>query len=265
MRQKKLPVHFVDPYLLNPYHPVIINVIGTGGTGSQVLSALGRINQSLIALGHPGLFVQAFDDDVVTTANLGRQLFSSADLGLNKAVILINRLNRFFGTNWKAVPYHFDGRILRGLHTPTITISCVDSVSARTDIAGALKKMAKPNNNGQRALYWIDFGNSQYTGQVLLATVQPIRQPASKKFNPVKYLPYITDEYLELLQSSESDDATPSCSLAEALQKQDLFINSSLANLGASLLWNMFREAMLVNRGFFLNLKDFRTQPLKIT
>jgi hypothetical protein len=52
--------------------------------------------------------------------------------------------------------------------------------------------------------------------------------------------------------------------LAEALEKQDLFINSTLANLGASLLWQMFREGMLYNRGFFVNLKDFRTQPLKV-
>jgi hypothetical protein len=66
------------------------------------------------------------------------------------------------------------------------------------------------------------------------------------------------------LTASQTNDNTPSCSLAEALTKQDLFINSALANVGASLLWQLFREGMLFNRGFFLNLKEFRTQPLKV-
>jgi hypothetical protein len=74
----------------------------------------------------------------------------------------------------------------------------------------------------------------------------------------------VTDEFAELMNASEASDNTPSCSLAEALTKQDLFINSALANVGASLLWQLFREGMLFNRGFFLNLKDFRTQPLKV-
>ena len=80
----------------------------------------------------------------------------------------------------------------------------------------------------------------------------------------VSKLPLVTNEFKELLENAEKSDNTPSCSLAEALTKQDLFINSALANLGASLLWQMFREGILLNRGFFLNLKDFRTQPLKV-
>lgn len=254
-------VHFVDPYLLNPYNPVIVNVIGTGGTGSQFLSALARMNQSLIALGHPGLFVQAFDEDIITEANLGRQLFSPADTGMNKAVVLINRLNRFFGTAWKAIPYYYNRDTLADTYDANITISCVDTIAARMDIAAMLR--TSPDHN-RRSMYWFDLGNSQYTGQVILATVKPVKQPVSKKFKVVSYLPYVTDEYRELLDRSEQEDTTPSCSLAEALQKQDLFINSTLADMGASLLWSMFREGMLQNRGFFLNIKDFRTQPLKI-
>src|SRR5580704_2115494 len=102
MTNEKMNVHFIDNYLINPTNPVSINLIGTGGTGSQMLSALARINQSLIALQHPGLCVKAFDDDKVSEANLGRQLFSQSEIGLNKAAVLVNRLNRFFGTNWKA-------------------------------------------------------------------------------------------------------------------------------------------------------------------
>jgi hypothetical protein len=61
-----------------------------------------------------------------------------------------------------------------------------------------------------------------------------------------------------------TDDDTPSCSLAEALLKQDLFINSALANAGGSLLWQMFTEGMLFNKGFFLNIKEFTSLPIAI-
>ncbi len=97
----------------------------------------------------------------------------------------------------------------------------------------------------------------------LLATIGKIEQPKSKKYNAISTLPLPTEEFKELFEQT-NDDAAPSCSLAEALTKQDLFINSSLANLGASLLWNLFREGMIQYRGFFMNLKNFRTQPLSI-
>ena len=127
-------------HLINPTNPVTINLIGAGGTGSQVLSALARINHSLVALNHPGIFVKVFDDDRVTVANLGRQLFSASETGMNKAVALINRINRFFGTNWKAIPSKYSSE--RKCEPTTITISCVDTAHARFEIAGMLKAIS---------------------------------------------------------------------------------------------------------------------------
>ena len=97
-------VHYTDSYLMNPQHPVTVNIIGAGGTGSQVLTCMARLDVTLRALGHPGLFVTLYDPDIVTDANIGRQLFGCSDLGLNKAQCLITRVNNFFGNDWKAVP-----------------------------------------------------------------------------------------------------------------------------------------------------------------
>ena len=47
-------IHYTDKYLLNPYHPVTVSVIGAGGTGSQVVTGLARMSVALQALGHPG-------------------------------------------------------------------------------------------------------------------------------------------------------------------------------------------------------------------
>lgn len=265
----KPAVHIIAPDLLQPYNPVRVNLIGVGGTGSQVLTALARINYSLIALQHPGLMVRVFDDDKVEPANLGRQLFTTDEVGLYKSVALINRINRFFGTNWKAVTDLYNKETISGepeLAMSAITISCVDTVPARFEIAAILKQIGKSSRHYRDTpTYWMDFGNSRETGQVILSTVTSVKQPASKRFHTVSTLPFATDEFKDLFSQSQQSDDTPSCSLAEALTRQDLFINSALANMGASLLWQAFREGMLFNRGLFLNLKDFRTQPLKIS
>lgn len=268
MKADKTKIHFADHDLIAATNPIEVNLIGAGGTGSKVLTALMEMNYSLNELGHAGLKVRLWDDDVVTNANLGRQRFAECEAGLYKSAALINRANRWSGTNWKAETVRFTkdslGRLPENAQA-CIFISCVDSVEARFEIADILKEMIdynRPYRN--QAKYWIDFGNSQSTGQVILSTVGNIKQPSSKKYQAVANLPFVTDEYGELLKQSEKADNTPSCSLAEALEKQDLYINSSIAQMGCSLLWNLFRNGMTENRGFFLNLENFITQPIRV-
>lgn len=260
-------VHFVPAYLLNPTNPIVVNLIGAGGTGSHMLTALVKMNEALNCMGHPGLHVRVFDDDIVSEANLGRQLFFRPEVGLYKSVAIVNRINRAFGTSWKAVCERYGDNVSdRNCLRASITISCVDTVDARVEIANILSSFSKSGKYYSRdaSFYWLDFGNSKETGQAILATVGTIEQPKSRKFKTVGKLQFVTEEFGALLRESETNDNTPSCSLAEALEKQDLFINPALANIGASLLWQIFREGMICDRGFFMNLKTFRTQPLKV-
>lgn len=129
-------VHYIDNYLLNPQHPVTVNLIGAGGTGSQVLTCLARLDVTLRALGHPGLFVTLYDPDIVTDANIGRQLFGCSDLGLNKAQCLITRVNNFFGNDWKAVPDIFPTVLkdARRDDMANITVTCTDNIKSRLDL-----------------------------------------------------------------------------------------------------------------------------------
>lgn len=260
-------VHFADSYLISPTNPITVNLIGVGGTGSKVLTALMEMNHSLIELGHAGLQVRLWDDDTITSANLGRQRFAECEAGLYKSVALINRANRFSGTNWKAETKKFEkdslGRLPEHVQA-TLTITCVDNVRARFGVAEILKETSNRRNYRNEPKYWLDFGNSQQAGQVLLSTIGEIKQPNSEKYETVTDLPFVTEEFGELLKQSEQQDDTPSCSLAEALEKQDLYINSSLTQMGCSLLWGLFRNGMTPYRGFFHNLKDFRTHPIKV-
>ncbi|MCX6217653.1 PRTRC system ThiF family protein [Spirosoma sp.] len=259
--------HYTAPYLLQPTNPITVNLIGAGGTGSKVITALAQLDTALFNLGHPGLQVNVYDDDVVTQANLGRQLFAESELHLSKSVALVNRINRFYGTCWKAFTcrYSIEGlKARRRTGLANLTITCVDSVAARIEIAAILNKPQNKQDGPEHKYYWMDFGNSRYTGQCILSTVGEHPQPKSEKFTPVGLLPFVTDEYAEVLAQSETGDDTPSCSLAEALTKQDLYMNGTLATMGMSLLWNLFRNGMTDSRGFFLNLADFRSQPLKV-
>jgi PRTRC genetic system ThiF family protein len=140
----------------------------------------------------------------------------------------------------------------------------VDTVSARFDIATFLKDCTE-NSNFERSklLYWLDIGNAQNTGQALLSTIGEIKQPNSNLYRTVSHLPMVTDEFKELLQA-QMDKNEPSCSLVEALEKQDLFINATLASMGASLLWKLFREGMTAQRGFFLNLGSFKAELIAV-
>lgn len=76
-------------------------------------------------------------------------------------------------------------------------------------------------------------------------------------------LPNIVELLPEIKKVREKNQG-PSCSLSEALNKQDLFINSTLANLGMNILWKMFREARLSYHGLYLNLDSMAVNPIKI-
>lgn len=257
-------IHFTDRYLLNPRHPVTVFVIGAGGTGSQVITNLARMSMALQALGHPGLHVTVFDPDTVSQANIGRQLFSETELGLNKAVSLVTRINCFFGYAWTAEPQCFPTRNFSGESTANIIITCTDNIRSRLTLWKFLKKVRKENFSDHSApIYWMDFGNSQTKGQVIIGTVrEKVLQPSSQEYIPMPKMNVITEE-VDYAKIKEKESG-PSCSLAEALEKQDLFINSALAHIGCDLLWKMFKEGKTLYRGVYVNLDTLKMTAIPV-
>lgn len=265
--------HYTEPYLLAPQHPVTITLIGAGGSGSQMLTQLARIDQALKKIGHVGLHVTCFDDDIVTEANIARQLFSPGDIGLNKATVLITRLNQFFGSRWTAEPRRYCKSVNTSDRCSNITISCVDSVQARMAINDTLfrgKSQWTSNVNlepFQKKFYWMDLGNAQNTGQFVIGTCTPIKQPDQKIKKGVKLqrmeceLPTVFNKFPSF-RKQKTKDTGPSCSLADALHKQDLFVNSMLVQAAAATLWKMFREGKINYHGAFINLKTMDISPI---
>jgi PRTRC genetic system ThiF family protein len=254
-----MTVHYTDSYLITAPHKITVDLVGMGGTGSQMLSGLARINHALLALDHPGIHVRSWDQDVVSTANVGRQLFSPADIGCNKAIVLTTRVNRHFGTEWEAVPEFYTGS-----KTSNITISCVDTAKARLMMASKIEGRKKRRCHPSDALiYWLDIGNLKKTGQVILGTLIPVKQPNPGMGNKVtRTLKTVTKEFN--LKKIKEEDQGPSCSLAEALEKQDLFINSTLVQFACNLIWRLFREKVIRYHGCYVNLDTLTVNPIKI-
>lgn len=260
-------IHYTDNYLLHPYHPVTVFVIGVGGTGSQVITNLARMDMALQSLGHPGLHVTVFDPDTVSQANIGRQLFSESELGLNKAVALVTRINLFFGTTWVAENNRYPAHDTLNKESPelaNIIITCTDNIRSRLDLWRSLKKCREISRTNEKTpFYWMDFGNTQTAGQVMIGTIRnKISQPTSSEFIPVPKMNVITEEVA--YSTIREKDSGPSCSLAEALEKQDLFINSTLAQVGCDILWRMFKEGRTLYRGAFVNLSTLRVNPIPV-
>ena len=145
--QKKLTEH--APVVNWRNRHIIVSIVGCGGTGSHIATGMPYLHQALLAAGHPyGLRVFLIDGDRITETNCVRQPFSRSEVGLYKAVVLINRLNLFWGLDWEAVP-HF---VHCGQDVPDsdFLISCVDTRAARAAIARGLV-----SNRGAVITGWI--------------------------------------------------------------------------------------------------------------
>jgi len=267
MKQQVIAVHYTANYILNPQHPITINLVGCGGTGSQVLTGLARLNAALKALEHPGIHVTAWDPDIVTEANIGRQAFAPADLHANKAATLITRVNRFYGFDWKArsefyAPVNMGKSLLDD--GCNILITCVDSAAARVAISKGKFGTLKGQRPYTRHHYWMDFGNTRTTGQVVLGTFDHVEQNGAAGEVTCAKLQTVTEMFPDIEKHDTTAEQGPSCSFAEAIQRQDLYINSTLTQLGMTLLWKLFREGKISYQGAWLNLDLLMSNPMPI-
>jgi PRTRC genetic system ThiF family protein len=243
-----METHRIHPELLE--RQVRVLVVGCGGTGSAVVGGLPYLHQSLVARGHPGgLHVTVLDGDTISPTNCVRQPFARSEIGLNKAIVLVNRLNLFWGLKWEAVPAHlkpgscisrsYSGDDLRA----HIVVGCVDTRTARAAIRDAV-------SNWSTVSYWLDLGNNADSGQFILGEPLNERNRRSRlRLRTVGELfPEICDQAL--------DDQEPSCSAAEALERQEPFVNSTLAQHPLALLARLFRYGEINYHGGFANLSS---------
>ncbi len=242
-------VHTIHSVLLQRQVRVI--VVGCGGAGSALASGLPYLHQALIVRGHPGgLHVTVVDGEKISATNCVRQPFSKSEIGLYKSVVLVNRLNVFWELDWEAVPEHLTEN--RPLTRADIVIGCVDTRAARSVIQSCATRSSTVG-------YWLDIGNNADSGQFILG------EPLNYENQRTRYrLRTVADLYPEVVDTELEEDSLPSCSAAEALEKQEPFVNTTLANHSLSLLAHLFRYGTIEHHGGFVNLATGHTTPLRI-
>jgi PRTRC genetic system ThiF family protein len=233
MEQSKRYLETPD-YFINPMHPITVLVVGAGGSGSHLVEHLANLNYTMKQLDHPGLHVTVMDDDIVQKHNIGRQAFTLQDIGKNKAVALVTRLNRNFGTDWIGIPKKFS--ITKSRHN--VVFGCVDSILSRKMISKWFHHKKHEWNENITYLY-IDLGNGKDTGQIIIG------KKDSRYGDFFEHFPNVKDE-----KTKET------CSMAEALTKQDLNINRLMALHASNLFWKMFRKGKLDCCGMYINASN---------
>ena len=205
--------------------------------------ALGQVQAWLSA-------ITVVDDDVVSEANLGRQPFYRCDLGASKARTLVERINLAHGLCWRAV--HGRAPEAVKLADADILISCVDTASARRALGGDLA------NGTSVPAYWMDLGNRAGDGQFLIGS--PHRSTGHDR----RRLPTVLEYFPEIADETEPDDDAPSCSVAEALERQSLFVNRVLASHALALLFDLVGRGSIGHAGGFINLIRGQCVPIPL-
>jgi PRTRC genetic system ThiF family protein len=240
---------------------VEVLVVGCGGNGSAIVAGLPYLQSGMLAEGHPyGLHVTVMDGDTVSPFNCVRQPFSKSEVGLNKAIVLVNRINLFWGLNWQAIPRALTAQTLApsyagyGEHhlRPDIVMGCVDTRAARATIAQSTAGFSGVG-------YWLDVGNGASSGQFVLGEPQNARNKRSRT-----RLRTVAELYPEVVDPALDDDNEPSCSAIESLERQHCFVNGVLAQHALALLARLLRYGQISCHGGFMDVASARCVPLPV-
>jgi sulfur-carrier protein adenylyltransferase/sulfurtransferase len=254
-----MEIHRLHTELLE--REVRILVVGCGGNGSAIVAGLPYLHSAMLAQGHPyGLHVTVMDGDTVSPFNSVRQPFAKSEVGINKAIVLVNRINIFWGLNWQAIPQALKAQTLAPSYAgygeshlrPDIVIGCVDTRAARAIIARAISGSSLTH-------YWLDVANSSSSGQFVLGEPQNLRNKRSRI-----RLRTVSELYPEVADPALDDENEPSCSTIEALERQHSFVNGVLAQHALALVARLFRDGQISHHGGFVDVANSRCVPLLV-
>lgn len=249
-----MPAKTFDPWL----RAQEIVLVGLGGTGCQWARSIARIVYSLKQSNRSVPQVKFIDPDKVEAHNVGRQLFTPADVGHYKAEVLARRFSFALGLEirWYAEPVdaqrHF---VSHG----SIVCGAVDNHFARRELARV---------EG----IWLDAGNHANGGQVIIGNSAD-RNRVLAELNgdepTVRHLPNAALLFPELLEQEPAaavDTATnASCAeLAEA-GTQSLLVNDFQATIAAQYLYQLLYRQPIQSFITYVDLERLTMRSLPIS
>lgn len=167
-------------------HPqrILAILVGCGGTGSFLALHLARLASHARERHNVDVQLVFIDHDHVESKNIGRQNFCPAEVGVNKAQALMMRYNRAFGLTIQSYAARADKKLLDDIviywqrnllyayQDSKLSILCgaVDNAAARLQMHKAVAA-SSPHR------WWIDGGNHDHSGQVLIGNRTDIKKP----------------------------------------------------------------------------------------
>lgn len=221
-----------------PFQRVAIQLVGCGGTGSHLLSGLAALMLDLEGRGI-GCELTLTDMDSVEKKNVGRQLFASGEIGLNKAQALARRMLAAYGRVVVAQtePVALDTLIQPERGALSIVIGAVDNPAARAVISEAVAAQ-------RGGLWWLDCGNETFSGQVAIGN-ETRRGDIKAQMTLVDGLPAPHLVYPDLVETPKPGRAgqTQQESCAEGMEsgRQGLMINRMVAAWALGMLEALVR------------------------
>lgn len=246
-----------------------IVLVGVGGTGSHLARSVARIIYDLKArdIDYPNLLF--VDPDQVEMKNVGRQMFTAADVGEYKAEILARRFSRALGIpiEWRNDPldkhwfehaggYHRNSPKRYG-DQHTIWLGAVDNHQARATLA-------------QLEGTWIDCGNHFSSGQVVIGNTHDRKQvKAFKRKEEIVYrhLPTAALLFPQLLEPEPENTAAPDLSCADlvSIGEQHLLVNDLVASIAAQYVYKLLHRQPIHSFMTFVDLDGISMRSIPIT
>ncbi|MCI0489364.1 MAG: PRTRC system ThiF family protein [Blastocatellia bacterium] len=238
--------------LLPAMDKTAVYLIGCGGTGSWLAPAVARLVY-VMREQRPDISIVFIDPDTVEAGNIPRQNFCAAEIGRPKALTLAQRYGAAWGMEIAARVERFDPKIISGTWDRlSIIIGCVDNAAARRAIAATLKK-----NKGAHSVWWLDCGNANESGQVLLgssATVADLKDAfVSKRVCGRLPGPHLQAPDLLKARHEERNGHKLSCAELMAANAQSLTINQAVAAVAADYLARMLGGGPLVKFATYID------------
>ncbi len=243
------------------FHQQISEVVlvGTGGTGSQVARTLCRVVFDLRRRGHHTPALKFVDPDTVEAKNVGRQMFTDADIGKSKAAVLASRFNLAMGLQIAAYTEPFDAE----KHTSrfgSLVVGCVDNHLARLELSKV---------HG----LWLDAGNERTGGQVCIGnTSDSAEVQRCIKNDHFTHLPNAALLFPQLLESESPAPqsvipAAPAVSCAEQVEagSQALLVNDAVGIVAGEYLYKLLNRLPVTTFLTYIDTEALSMRSLPIT
>jgi len=215
---------------MRPFRHVSLLLVGCGGTGSHLLSGIVTLMMELEARGI-SCDLTLCDPDKVEKKNVGRQLFSAGEIGMNKAQALARRALVAYGRVVQARGRALEDMdiLMCGRDVLSIVIGAVDNPEARAIIAQNV-------DESMETVWWLDCGNENYSGQIALGNTGR-KECLEPEMGMIANLPSPDAVYPDLI-ATKAQTARPAASCATALASGDqgLMVNRMVAAWALAML-----------------------------